>query len=403
MELTDTEIKAAKPTHKAYKLRDGDGLHLLVKPSGRRLWRFRYGHGKTESMVSLGRYPDVSLKLARSKAEAFRQQIAAGTTPAAAKRAERSARANTFKAVALEWLDKQPYATATRDKAEWMFDDLLFPHIGGRPVASLEPPEILEVLERIERRGKIETAHRLKQRVSQVMRFAIAKGYAKSDPARDLRGALKPLVVTHHASIKDPTKVGALLRAIDGYDGEPTTHTALRLAPLVFVRPGELRAAEWREFLLDAEQPEWRIPASRMKMRQLHIVPLSTQSVAILRELHPLTGRHRLVFPSVRSHERPISDNTLNAALRRLGYASDTMTAHGFRSMASTLLNEQGFNRDWIERQLAHVESNSVREAYNAAEYLPKRRKMMQAWANYLDGLKADDGTAAKVVPIRRA
>jgi integrase len=228
------------------------------------------------------------------------------------------------------------------------------------------------------------------------MRYAVASGLIESNPARDLRDALKQVDTRHHASVKDPARVGALLRAIDGYEGQPATAAALRLAPLVFVRPGELRGAQWSEFTLDGKEPEWRIPAERMKMRLPHIVPLSTQAVAILRELHPLTGRDKYVFPSLRSRERQLSDNTLNAALRRLGFAKDEMTAHGFRSMASTLLNEKNFNSDHIERQLAHIESNKVREAYNAAEYLPQRRKMMQRWANILDGLKADGATVAK-------
>jgi integrase len=405
--LNDTQVKAAKPQEKAYKLSDGEGLYLLVTTAGKRLWRLRYTHGGKENMVSVGRYPATSLEKARKNADGYRAQLADNITPAAVKRTERRAQVSTFKAVAMDWLAKQPLAAITRAKAEWIFG-MLYPFIGNIAVAKLEPPEILEALERIERRGKIETAHRAKQRVSQVMRYAVAKGLAKSDPARDLRGALKPLEVTHHASVKDPDKIGALLRAIDGYEGQPTTHAALKLAPLLFVRPGELRAAEWSEFDLDAKEPEWRIPGPRMKMGLEHIVPLSKQAVAILRELHPLTGpnadfpqasRGKYVFPSVRSAARPLSDNTLNAALRRLGYTSEEMTAHGFRSMASTQLNEQGFNSDHIERQLAHVEGNNVRKAYNAAEYLPQRRRMMQRWAAYLDGLKAE----LQIAPIIEA
>lgn len=251
------------------------------------------------------------------------------------------------------------------------------------------------MLRRIESRGANEIAHRIKQNCGRVFHYAIATGRAERNPITDLQGALEPLKVQHHAAITEPKAVGALLRAIEGYQGNFVTQCALRIAPLVFVRPGELRAAEWTEFDLDAA--EWRIPAERVKMRSQHIVPLSTQAVAILRELHPLTGTGRYVFPSVRTNTRPMSENTVNGALRRLGYAKDEMTGHGFRSLASTLLNEQGWHRDAIERQLAHAERDAVRAAYNYADHLPERRKMMQAWADYLDGLR--DG--ANVVPLR--
>jgi integrase len=398
--LSDTRLRGAKPRTAAYKLRDGGGLHLLVTPQGSRLWRLRYGHGATESMVSLGPYPEVTLARAREKAVALRGGLLDGVTPAAAKRDDRKAQANTFEAVAREWFGKQRYAPATRDKIEWLMG-LIFPHVGNRPVATLEPPDILEVLRRIEARGKHETAHRARALVGKVMRYAIATSRATRDPAADLRDALAPVEVTNHASIKDPARVGELLRAIDGYRGRglPVTEAALRLAPLVFVRPGELRGAAWSEFTLDGDSPEWRIPAERMKMGELHIVPLSTQAVEILREIHKHTGKGRYVFPSMRTGTRPISENTVNAALRRLGYASDAMTGHGFRSTASTLLNEQGWHPDLIELQLAHAERDKVRGAYNKAQRLAERRKMLQAWADYLDGLKADGD---KVVAIRR-
>jgi integrase len=404
-ELTKARIEAAKPKDRPYKLSDGEGLHLLITPADSRLWRFRYrqpgetraGRGRRESMVSFGSYPDVSLAKAREKAAAARAQLAGDDiTPVEAKRAEQAQHANTFKEVALEWLKKQNFAAATLEKAEWTFNDLLFPFIGSKPVAQLTAPEILQVLQRIESRGKHETAHRTKQRVGQVLRYAIATGRAERDPTADLRGALTPLVVENHASITDPTRVGELLRAIDGYRGQPGTEAALKLAPLVFVRPGELRAAEWHEFKLDAEQPEWRIPAERMKMGELHVVPLATQAVAILRALKPFTEHGRYVFPSLRSRDRPMSENAITAALRRMGYAGDDQTGHGFRSMASTLLNEQGFHPDLIELQLAHAERNKVRAAYNKAQRLAERRQMMQAWADFLDGLKA----GGNVVPI---
>jgi integrase len=349
--LTEAQVRATKPLEKPYKLRDGKGLHLLVTPAGGRLWRLRYRHAGRESLVGLGAYPEVSLKMARDRRDDARKLLAAGTDPASVKRARRANQANTFEVVSQEWLDRQHYAPATLEKAVWTFRDLLFPYIGSRPVRELTAPEILQVLRRIESRGKHETAHRTKQRISQVLRYAIATGRADRDPAADLRGALTAVNVTNHAALTDPLRVGELLRAIDGYAGQPTTHAALRLAPLLFVRPGELRAAQWTEFNLDDNEPEWRIPGERMKMREQHLVPLSTHAVAILRELHPHTGSGTYLFPSLRTRSRPISENTLNAALRRLGYSSDEMTAHGFRAMASTLLNEQGFAPDVIELQ----------------------------------------------------
>lgn len=394
--LKAVKIDAAKPRQKPYKLKDEKGLYLLVTPSGSRLWRFRYRHAGRESMLGLGAYPEVSLKAAREKCEAMRKHVAAKEDPAAIRRAEKAARADTFKAVAEEWLGKCNFEPATREKADWMFRELIFPYLGSTPVRQLTAPTILEVLRKLEARGRHETAHRTKQRISQVIRYAIATGRAESDPTRDLRGALTGIEVKSRAAITEPARVGELLRAIDGYQGDPATCAALKLAPLVFVRPGELRGAEWREFDLDAG--EWRIPGNRMKLGEAHIVPLSTQAVAILRALRPLTGNGKLLFPSLRSRDRSISENTVNAALRRMGFAQDEMTAHGFRAMASTLLNEQGFAPDMIELQLAHQGRNKVRAAYNRAQRLGERRKMMQAWADSLDALKA----GGKVVPIRR-
>jgi len=394
--LTEPRIRNAKPQEKPYKLPDGEGLCLLITPAGGRLWRLRYRYRGRESMVGLGQYPEVSLKMARGRARDTRRLLAEGGDPAAVKRAERGAQADTFEAIAREWLDKQHFEAATFEKAEWTFRDLLFPFIGSKPVRDLTAPDILDVLRRIEARGKHETAHRTRQRVSQVMRYAIASGRAKSDPTRDLRGALTPVEKRNHPAITDPARVGELMRAIDGYIGDPATVAALKLAPLLFVRPGELRGAEWREF--DLEAAEWRIPAERMKMREQHLVPLSRQATEIVRELQPHTGHGRYLFPSLRTRERTISENTLGAALRRLGYSKDEMTAHGFRSTASTLLNEQGFSPDVIELQLAHAERDEVRGAYNKAKKLPERRKMMQAWSDYLDSLKA----GGKVVPLKR-
>jgi integrase len=401
MPLTDAKIRAAKPTDKPYKLSDRDGLHLLVTPKGKRLWRFRYRRpgvapareegrrqGRPENLLSLGSYPEMSLVEAREAAIDKRRLVAAGHDPAAEKKAELAQRVNTFQAVADEWLGKQTLAEVTRAKALWLFG-LVLPDIGSRPIAEIKPPDVLQTLRKIEAKGHHETAHRAKQRISQVFRYAIATGRAENDPTWALRGALKAPDVTNHAALTDPGDVGKLLRDIDGYVGQPVTAAALKLAPLTFVRPGELRAAEWVELTLDGAEPTWRIPGPRMKMKEQHIVPLSTQAVAILRELQPLTGRGKYVFPSLLSSERPMSNNTVNTALRRLGYTGDEMTGHGFRSTASTLLNEQGFHPDLIELQLAHAERNKVRAAYNKAQRLPERRKMMQAWADYLDGLKA--------------
>jgi integrase len=390
--LTEGRIRSAKPKSGPYKLRDGGGLFLLITPTNARLWRLRYKVRGRESMLGLGSYPATSLKAARAKRTELRADLESGKNPSAGRRAERASSANTFETIAREWLAKQSFAPATLEKARWTFEDLLFPFIGSRPIAALTSPELLEVFRRIERRGKLETAHRTKQRVGQVVRYAIATGRAVRDPTGDLRGALAPIKVTNRAAITDPREVGQLLRAIDGYAGHPVVEAALKLAPLVFVRPGELRGAEWGE--IDVAKAEWRIAAHRMKMREQHFVPRSRQAVAVLRELEPITGRARYAFPSPRSSERPLSENALTAALRRMGYTGEQMTWHGFRAMASTLLNERGFAPDVIELQLAHRERNEVRAAYNRAQRLDERRAMMQRWADYLDELRRDLATA---------
>lgn len=399
MALTDTQIRRAKPREKAHRLYDGRGLYLEVSPSGGRLWRLKYRIGGKEKRLSLGAYPDVTLKDARDRCDAARKEISAGIDPSAARKARNSAEADTFEAVAREWLSNHTpnWAETHGEKIRRRLEADLFPWLGKQSIAEMRAPQLLQTLRRIESRGAIETAHRALQNCGQIFRFAVATGRAERDVAADLKGALAPVQERHHASITEPKAIGALLRAIDGYEGSFVTRCALRLAPLVFVRPGELRQAEWTEF--DLDKAEWRIPAARMKAREMHIVPLAPQAIAILSELQPLTGQFRFVFPGVRSRSRPMSENTVNAALRRLGYQNDQMTGHGFRSMASTLLNEQGWHRDAIERQLAHAERNNVRAAYNFAEHLPERRKMMKAWANYLDGLRR----GANVVPIRQA
>ena len=386
--LTETGIKNLRPAPKPYKRFDEKGLYLIVTPDGGRWWRFKYKLGGREKLLSLGTYPDVALRRAREKRDAARRLVADGLDPSAKRQEQRAAQADTFEAIAREWLGKQHLAPATADKARWTFEDLLFPYIGSRPVREITAPDVLGVLRRLEARGKRETAHRTKQRVGQVLRYAIATGRAERDVTQDLRGALAPIKVKNHAAITVPAEVGALLRAIDGYRGQPAVEAALKLAPLLFVRPGELRAARWAEFQLGAPDPEWRIPAERMKMREYHVVPLARQAVAILRDLLPVTGPDGLVFPNLRDPNRPMSEVALTAALRRMGYSGEEMTWHGFRTIASTLLNEQGWHPDLIELQLAHQERNKVRAAYNRAQRLPERRKMMQAWADYLDGLK---------------
>lgn len=400
--LTAVAAKNAKPKAKPYKLAAGGGLYLEVMPNGSKYWRMKYRVAGREKRLALGVYPEVTLADAGSARDRARATLRVGRDPSGEKRERKTldklAAANTFQAVAREWLGKQKHrlAAITWEKVEWMLEKNAFPWIGTRPISAIKAPELLDVLQRMEKRGRLETAQRVKQVCGQVFRYAIATSRAEHDITADLRGAIATPKTRHHASVTDPAKVGELLRAIHGYSGSFITFCALRLAPLVFTRPGELRKAAWPEF--DFDKAEWRIPAERMKMGEMHIVPLSTQALAIIREIEPLTGTGQYVFPSVRSRRRPMSENTINGALRRLGYASGEMTGHGFRSMASTLLNEQGWNRDAIERQLAHAERDQIRAAYNYAEHLPERRKMMQAWADYLDGLRE----GAKVVPIKR-
>jgi integrase len=398
-QLTDTAIRSAKPKEKPYKLADGQGLFLLVKPNGTRLWRLKYRIDGREKLLSVGMYPEVSLKIARERREDARRLMAAGVDPSAKRKAERAARADTFEAIAREWLTLKSKSLTERtyEKRLSRFEAFVFPYVGKRPIATITAPDLLTAFKRVEARGKNETAHRVRSESSAVFRYAIATGRAERDPAADLRGALAPVVVRNHAAITEPTKIGELLRAIHGYTGQPATEYALKLLPLTFVRPGELRGAEWSEFDLDGA--EWRIPGARMKMREQHIVPLSSQAVTLLRQLQPLTGSGRYLFPSLRTNERPISNNTLNAALRRLGYTGNEMVSHGFRSMASTCLNEQGLDPDLIELQLAHAERDEVRGAYNRAQRLADRRKMMQTWADYLDGLRAN----GNVVSLRQA
>ncbi|MHC1479429.1 tyrosine-type recombinase/integrase [Frateuria aurantia] len=371
---------------------DGGGMFLKVTETGR-YWRLKYRVGGKEKLLALGVYPEVSLAEARKRRDEARRVIREGGDPSADRRSRKAATleagANTFQAVGDEWLAKQlpKMSVATHEKASKMLQTMLYPGLGKRPIADIDAPELLAVLRKIEDRGAHDTAHRAKQRCGQIFRYAIATGRAKRDPSADLRGALAPVITTPRAAITDPLKVGELLRSIDGYSGSFPVRCALRLTSMLFVRPGELRHAEWHEF--DLDQGLWRIPAEKMKMRDEHLVLLCAQAIEILRELYRLTGPSGYLFPSVRTARRPMSENTINAALRSMGYDQVTMTGHGFRAMASTRLNEMGWAPDVIERQLAHAERNKVRAAYNRAQHLAERQKMMQTWADYLDGLKA--------------
>jgi integrase len=383
--LTDVRIKQAKPGSDPIKLSDGGGLYVLVQPHGSKLWRQNYRFDGKQKTLSHGAYPKVTLKAARERREEAKRLLSEGKDPATLKHSP--AAGETFKAVAEELLAKheaENRSTATLTKQRWLLE-FAYALLGDRPIAEIEAPEILIALRRLEARKRYESAKRLRSLCGMVFRFAIATGRAKRDRAADLRGALISPTVIHRAAITDPAKIGGLLRAIDSYDGHLTTRLALQLGALTFVRPGELRHAEWCE--IDTDKAVWCIPANRMKMRREHRVPLSKQAIGILKALHAITGGGRWLFPAAHTSLRPMSENTLNAALRRMGYRQNEMTAHGFRTMASTRLNEMGFNPDAIERQLAHVESNAVRRAYNAAEYWAERVAMMQKWADYLDAL----------------
>ena len=395
--LSAKAVEAAKFEGRPRKLFDGNGLFLHVQAGGR-YWRLKYRHNGAEKLLALGVYPAVSLAAARVRRDEARTQLADGINPVEQRRAEKSARGtDTFEAVAREWLENQTkvLAAGTLRLTRRRFETWAFPIIGAQPMRALEPPELLRLLRRIEAKGKHETASRVRQRIGQVFRYAIATGRADRDPTADLKGALMPAATQHRAAITTPAEFGALLRAIDGYSGQPASRAALRLAPLTFVRPGELRMARWPE--IDLEAAIWRIPSTRMKMKREHIVPLSRQAVAILRELHPVTSHRPYVFESVRPG-RPLSENTMNTALRTMGYSGDMMTPHGFRASASTLLHELGWAPEVIELQLAHAQRSQVAAAYNRSARLEERRRMMQAWADYLDSLR--DG--ANVVALRR-
>lgn len=389
--LTDIEVKKAKPGEKPVKLSDGGGMYLLIRPDGSKYWRLDYRHNNKRKTLALGVYPDVSLKDARDRCNAARKQLANDTDPGAIKKAAKlagiEAAANTFESIALRWhVETKQAGKWSPDHAARIWHALekdVFPFMGKQPITGISAPECKKTIKRIADRGAVESAHRTAQNVSLIFKYAVSHAIAPRNPMADLLLGLPTVQKKHFATITDPKRVGQLMRDIDGYRGSFVTRCALKLAALVFVRPGELRRAEWEHFDLDAGT--WRYFVTKTKTQ--HIVPLSRQAIAILHELHLLTGQGRLVFPGVRHHDRPMSENTKNQALKSLGYTSEDIVPHGFRGMASSLLNEQGWNPDAIERQLAHKEQNEVRGSYNHAEYMGERREMMQAWADYLERL----------------
>ena len=393
MVLTDTAIRNAKPADKPYKVSDSLGLYLLVNPRGSKLWRIKYRKDGVERKLSLGAYPQITLAEARAARDAARRQLAHAIDPNVAKRQARieaSIRAsNSFAVVAEELIEKKAregLAEPTLEKMRW-FVKLLGTDFGKRPVADITPHELLHELQKHERRGRLETANLLRSFASRVFRFAVATARAERDPAQLLIGALTTPRVKHFAAIIDPDEFGALLRAIEDYQGDPAVVHALKLTPHVFQRPGELRQMEWAE--VDFDKAVWKIPIAKMKMRQPHSVPLSRQALAVLKSMRSLSGSGRYVFPSIRTRARPISDNTINAALRRMGYSKEQMTAHGFRTSASSLLNESGkWNPDAIERALAHMVAGSVRRIYNQSAYWTERVEMAQWWSDYMDELR---------------
>ena len=399
--LTDTKLRSLKAKDKVFRIADSNGLTIEVRPTGAKFWRYRYRYVGKPTMLTLGEYPMMGLADARTARDKARGLLKGGANPVQVAQAERAAAVlnaeNTFGAIAKELLAKRskeglsPGSVARETRL--LEKDLV--GLANVPIADVTPPMLLTALRKLEKRGVIETAHRARSLASLVFRYAVATGRAKSNPAADLLGALQVPQKQHFASITDPDKVGALLRAIHAYNGTPAVMAALKLAPLVFVRPGELRAARWAD--IDLEAAEWRYTAT--KTGTPHIVPLSTQAVAILKALHPVTQRSEFVFPSMRSAKRPMSENTINVALKLLGFDGDTMTGHGFRAMARTILDEVlGFRPDFIEHQLAHAVRDPNGRAYNRTAHLAERTKMMQGWADYLDTLRAGDN---KVVALR--
>ncbi len=402
--LTDIQVKNVKPQEKEITLFDGGGLHLLVTPSGGKLWRFKYRHQNKAKKMTLGAYPAITLADARVRREDAKKLLANGVDPGEMKKALKQATVelveNSFEIVAREWITKfsgqwsQVHTTTIKDRLE----KDVFPYLGAKPVAEIKAPELLAVLRRVETRGALDTAHRIRNHCGQVFRYAIATGRADRDPSRDLQGALPPVNFGNRAAFTDPKDLAPLLRAVEGYQGSFVVKCAMQLLPMLFVRPGELRHMEWTELDLDAAQ--WNIPAVKMKMKQAHIVPLPTQALHVLNEIKPLTGHSLYVFPCHRTPLRCMSDNAINAALRRMGFEKSEVTAHGFRATARTMLHEiLQFPPDAIEAQLAHAVPDRLGRAYNRTQHLAGRKKMMQVWADYLDGLKV----GAKVIPLKRA
>lgn len=405
MALTALEVSKSKAADKPQRLADGGNMYLLIQPNGAKYWRMDYRLAGKRKTLAIGVYPDVSLADARERREQARKLIANGVDPIEVKHAQAvSIVANTensFEVIAREWFVRHApnWKENHSSKIIARLEKDVFPWIGNRPIADIATPALLAVIRKIEARGALETAHRALACCGQVFRYAVATGRAERDPTGDLRGALPPVKKDKHfAAITEPKKVGELMRDIEGYQGSYIVKGAFKLSPLLFVRPGELRKMEWAE--LDLDKAEWIIPAGKMKMGVAHIVPLAKQAVAVLREMLPLTGRNKYVFHGERDHDRPMSDNAIRSALRRMGWANDEMTPHGFRAMASTILDNMGYKQEWLERQLAHEEPNKIKAAYKREAwrmYLPERTAMMQAWADYLDKLKA----GAEVIPLR--
>jgi len=400
MPLNEMKIRNAKPKEKFYKLSDSDSLYLHVTEKGSKLWRFKYRFGGKYKLLAFGSYPEISLLDARKKRDEARSQLAHGIDPGAIRKAQKQAKTETtetFEVIAREWHNKfmHTWKESHSSRVLSRLEQNVFPHLSQRPIAQIKAPELLGVLRRLESRGILHTAHSIRGICGQIFRYAVATGRAERDPTADLRGALPPVKTINRAAITDPVKVGELLRAIDCYKGSFVVQSALKFAPLTFVRPGELRHAEWSE--IDFEKAEWNIPANKMKMKQAHLVPLSGQAIEILTELKKLTGAGRYVFPG-RTSERPMSDNAILAALRYMGFEKSEMSGHGFRAMARTILDEVLQVRpDLIEHQLAHAVRDPLGRAYNRTQHLNERRKMMQLWADYLDGLRQ----GAKVLPFR--
>lgn len=405
MAISDTAVKAAKPRDKDYKLSDEKGLFLLVTKAGKKYWRLKYRFAGKEKLLALGVYPETTLAEARRARDNARTLLAQGIDPSEEKKAQKAAlllaSENSFEAVSKQWFDtKGPKATSTRARVTRILSKDLLPSIGARPISEITPPELLAALRKIEARGALETARKANQLAGQIFRFAVQVGLAQRDPSADLRGALQKAEVKHYAAITDPKEVGRLMAAIHNYQsGTPAVSAALRLSPLFFCRPGELRLMEWSEVNFDEARIE--IPAAKMKMSQDHIIPLADQAVEILKALQPITGMGKYVFPSARGLSRPLSENGVRTALRNMGYTNEQISPHGFRAMARTLLDEVlGFPPDWIEHQLAHSVRDANGRAYNRTKHLDNRRKMMQAWADYLDTLRLG---VDNVVPITSA